>query len=144
MKHRRGFNPLEMMSAHRKATRRNMITSLFKYERIRTTKPKALEIRRSAEKLITRAKVDSVHNRRIASSRLFDEGVVAKLFNDIAPRMKERKGGYTRVLKLGLRGGDAAEIVMMELVDFKLDTEGSKKKTEKKTAKKEKAVGNKK
>ncbi|MDR0644559.1 MAG: 50S ribosomal protein L17 [Treponema sp.] len=136
MKHRRGFNPLGMMSAHRKATRRNMITSLFKYERIRTTKPKALEIRRSAEKLITRAKIDSVHNRRIASSRLFDEGIVAKLFTDIAPRMKERNGGYTRILKLGLRRGDSAEIVLLELVDYKLNIEGS----EKKAAKKEKVA----
>jgi large subunit ribosomal protein L17 len=132
MKHRRGFNPLGMMSAHRRAMRRNMITSLFKYERIKTTKPKALEIRRSAEKLITRAKVDSVHNRRIVSSRLFDEGIVAKLFTDIAPRMKERKGGYTRILKLGLREGDVAETVLLELVDFKLNTEDSEKKAEKK------------
>jgi large subunit ribosomal protein L17 len=113
-----------------------MITSLFKYERIRTTKPKALEIRRSAEKLITRAKIDSVHNRRIASSRLFDEGIVAKLFTDIAPRMKERNGGYTRILKLGLRRGDSAEIVLLELVDYKLNIEGS----EKKAAKKEKVA----
>ncbi|MDR1216747.1 MAG: 50S ribosomal protein L17 [Treponema sp.] len=136
MKHRRGFNPLGMMSAHRRAMRRNMITSLFKYERIKTTKPKALEIRRSAEKLITRAKIDSVHNRRIVSSRLFDEGIVAKLFTNIAPRMKERKGGYTRILKLGLRAGDVAETVLLELVDFKLNTEDSEKKAEKEKAKK--------
>ncbi|MDR2842520.1 MAG: 50S ribosomal protein L17 [Spirochaetaceae bacterium] len=133
MKHRRGFNPLERRSAHRKALRRNMVTSLFKHERIQTTKAKALEIKRSAEKLITRAKVDSVHNRRIASARLFDEGIVAKLFNDIAVRMKDRAGGYTRVIKLGARAGDAAEIVILELVDYKLPskdekTAGSKKK----------------
>jgi large subunit ribosomal protein L17 len=108
-----------------------MITSLFKYERIRTTKPKALEIRKSAEKLITRAKIDSVHNRRIVSSRLFDEGIVAKLFTNIAPRMKERKGGYTRILKLGLKRGDVAEIVLLELVDFRLNIEDSEKKAEK-------------
>jgi large subunit ribosomal protein L17 len=113
-----------------------MITSLFKYERIRTTKSKALEVRRGAEKLITRAKIDSVHNRRIVSSRLFDESIVAKLFTDIAPRMKDRGGGYTRVLKLGTRKGDAAEIVLLELVDFKVDMEGLGKKTEKKAAKK--------
>ncbi|MDR1863738.1 MAG: 50S ribosomal protein L17 [Treponema sp.] len=135
MKHRRGFNPLERMSAHRKALHRNMVTSLFRYERIRTTKAKALEIRRSAEKLITRAKEDSVHNRRIVSSRLFDEGIVAKLFNNIAKRMKDRQGGYTRVLKLGERPGDAAEIVILELVDFKLDTEASEKKSKKKNEK---------
>jgi large subunit ribosomal protein L17 len=135
MKHRRGFNPLQRMAAHRKALHRNMVTSLFRYERIRTTKAKAMAVRRTAEKLITRAKVDSVHNRRIASSRLYDEGIVAKLFNDIAPRMKERNGGYTRVLKLGERLGDAAQIVILELVDFKLDVEGTDKKSKKKEAK---------
>ncbi|MHC6202447.1 50S ribosomal protein L17 [Breznakiellaceae bacterium SP9] len=123
MKHRRGFNPLERMSAHRKALHRNMVTSLFKSERIKTTKAKALEIRRTAEKLITRAKIDNVHNRRIVSSRLFDEGIVAKLFTNIAPRMKERAGGYTRILKLGERFGDVAKIVILELVDYHLDTE---------------------
>jgi large subunit ribosomal protein L17 len=108
-----------------------MVTSLFNYERIRTTKAKALEIRRSAEKLITRAKVDSVHNRRIVSSRLYNEGVAAKLFTDIAPRMKDRAGGYTRIIKLGERAGDAAEMVILELVDYKLDTEGADKKAKK-------------
>ena len=136
MKHRRGFNPLERMPAHRKALHRNMVTSLFRYERIRTTKAKALAVRRSAEKLITRAKVDSVHNRRIVSSRLFDEGVVAKLFTDIALRMKERPGGYTRILKLGQRSGDAAEIVILELVDYKLNTDDASDKKAKKDAKK--------
>jgi large subunit ribosomal protein L17 len=112
-----------------------MVTSLFRHERIKTTKAKALEIRRSAEKLITRAKIDSVHNRRIVSSRLFDEGIVAKLFTDIAVRMKERPGGYTRILKLGRRYGDAAEVVILELVDYKLETEensGKKARKEKK------------
>jgi large subunit ribosomal protein L17 len=108
-----------------------MVTSLFRYERIRTTKAKALEIRRSAEKLITRAKVDSVHNRRIVSSRLFDEGIVAKLFTNIALRMKERSGGYTRIIKLGERLGDAAEVVILELVDYKLDTGEADKKAKK-------------
>ncbi|MCL1994409.1 MAG: 50S ribosomal protein L17 [Spirochaetes bacterium] len=135
MKHKRGFNPLNRMAAHRKALHRNMVTSLFKYERIRTTKAKALEIRRTAEKMITRAKEDNVHNRRIVSSRLFDEGIVNKLFTNIAPRMKERKGGYTRVLKLGLREGDAAQIVILELVDYKLDVDGEKKKKPEKEAK---------
>jgi len=137
MKHRRGFNPLGRMAAHRKALHRNMVTSLFRYERIRTTKAKALEVRRSAEKLITRAKIDSVHNRRIVSSRLFDEGIVAKLFTNIAPRMKERPGGYTRILKLGERPGDAAEVVILELVDFKLDSDGASEKKAKKETKKE-------
>jgi large subunit ribosomal protein L17 len=114
-----------------------MVTSLFRYERIRTTKAKALEIRRSAEKLITRAKVDSVHNRRIVSARLFDEGIVAKLFTDIALRMKERPGGYTRILKLGERSGDASEVVLLELVDYKLDADDASGKKAKKAAKKE-------
>jgi large subunit ribosomal protein L17 len=142
MKHRRGFNPLERMTAHRKALHRNMVTSLFDHERIKTTKTKAMAVRRTAERLITRAKIDSVHNRRIVSSRLFNEGIVAKLFTDIGPRMKERPGGYTRIIKLGKRQGDAAEIVFLELVDYVLKTEEVKdkkaKKAEKKAQKKEK------
>ena len=137
MKHRSGFNPLERMAAHRKALHRNMVTSLFRYERIRTTKTKALAIRRSAEKLITRAKVDNVHNRRIISGRLYDEGIVAKLFTDIALRMKERPGGYTRIIKLGERPGDASEVVILELVDYKLNTDAASDKKAKKSAKKE-------
>jgi large subunit ribosomal protein L17 len=124
------------MAASRKALHRSMVTSLFRYERIKTTKAKALEIRRSAEKLITRAKVDSVHNRRLVSARLYDEGIVAKLFTNIALRMKERPGGYTRIIKLGERLGDAAEIVILELVDYKLDTEGTTGKKDKKADKK--------
>jgi len=131
MKHKRGFNPLQRMSAHRKALHRNMVTSLFKQERIRTTKAKALEIRRTAEKMITRAKEDTVHNRRIVSGRLYDEGIVAKLFTNIAVRMKDRNGGYTRIIKLGERKGDAAEVVILELVDYKLDTAEGKKKSKK-------------
>ena len=140
MKHRRGFNPLERMAAHRKALHRNMVTSLFRYERVKTTKAKALSVKRTAEKLITRAKVDSVHNRRIVSSRLYDEAIVAKLFTNIAIRMKDRPGGYTRVLKLGERPGDAAEIVILELVDYELDTGAASDKKEKKAAKKEKVA----
>jgi large subunit ribosomal protein L17 len=131
MKHKRGFNPLERMSAHRKALHRNMVTSLFRKERIETTKAKAFAVRRTAEKMITRAKEDSVHNRRIISGRLYDEAIVAKLFTNIAPRMKERNGGYTRILKLGERKGDAAEVVILELVDYKLDTGETKKKSKK-------------
>jgi large subunit ribosomal protein L17 len=118
-----------------------MATSLFKHERITTTKTKAQAARRVAERLITRAKEDSVHNRRLVSARLFDEGVVAKLFNDIGPRMKDRAGGYTRILKLGERYGDAAEMVILELVDYKLkidDVEDKKAKRAK--AKMEKAA----
>jgi large subunit ribosomal protein L17 len=143
MKHRSGFNQLDRDAAHRKALRRNMVTSLFRYERIRTTKAKAREIKRGAEKLITRAKVDTVHNRRIVSSRLFDEGIVAKLFTDIAVRMKERPGGYTRIIKLGARPGDTAEMVILELVDYKLETGDSGKKAKKEAkAGKKAAAGN--
>jgi len=127
MKHKRGFNPLQRMASHRKALHRNMVTSLFNKERIKTTKAKALEVRRTAEKMITRAKEDTIHNRRIVSGRLYNEGIVVKLFTVIAPRMKDRNGGYTRIIKLGERKGDAAEVVILELVDYKLDTSEKKK-----------------
>jgi large subunit ribosomal protein L17 len=128
MKHKTGFNPLERRAGARKALKRSMVTSLFRHERIRTTKTKALEVRRTAERLITRAKVDSVHNRRLVSAQLYDEAVVAKLFTEIGPRMKDRNGGYTRVLKLGQRSGDAAEVAILELVDYQLETEDKDKK----------------
>lgn len=120
MNHRSGFNPLSRRSAHRRAMSRNMVTSLFRYERITTTKAKALEVRRAAEKLITRSKIDSVHNRRQAARFIQDEIVLAKLFTNIGPRMKERAGGYTRIVKLGFRQGDAADMVILELVDYEL------------------------
>lgn len=134
MNHKNGFNPLSRTTAHRRAMTRNMVTSLFRYERITTTKSKALEVRRKAEKLITRAKVDSVHNRREVAKFIADEKILNKLFTEIAPRMAERNGGYTRVLKMGFRQGDAADVVILELVDYKLD-DGSEK--EEKPAKKE-------
>lgn len=137
MKHRKGFNALSRTASQRKALKRNMVTSLFRYERIETTKAKALEVRRMAEKMITRAKEDSVHNRRMIARDLFDEAIVAKLFKEIAPMYLDTKGGYTRILKTGSRLGDAAEMVILELVE----------KTEKKDAKdakKEKAADKKK
>ncbi|MBO4729799.1 MAG: 50S ribosomal protein L17 [Spirochaetaceae bacterium] len=137
MNHKNGFNPLSRTTAHRRAMSRNMVTSLFRYERITTTKAKALEVRKAAEKLITRSKVDSVHNRRQAARYIQDDIVLAKLFNEIGPRMKDRAGGYTRILKLGFRQGDAADMVILELVDYKLDVEGKKEKKESKTAKKD-------
>ena len=146
MNHRNGFNPLSRTTAHRRAMSRNMVTSLFRYERITTTKSKALEVRKSAEKLITRAKVDSVHNRREVAKFIQDEKILNKLFTEIAPRMKERNGGYTRVLKIGYRQGDAADVVILELVDYKLDSEDKEekkasKKSEGKAAPKAKAEG---
>lgn len=127
MNHKSGFNALSRTSSHRRAMLRNMTTSLFRYERITTTKAKALEVRKCAEKLITRAKVDSVHNRREAAKFIQDEIVLAKLFTNIGPRMKDRDGGYTRILKMGFRQGDAADIVILEMVDYQLDGDKSSK-----------------
>ena len=135
MNHKMGFNPLSRTPAHRRAMSRNMVTSLFRFERITTTQSKAKEVRKSAEKLITRAKVDSVHNRREAAKFISDEKILNKLFTEIGPRMKERAGGYTRILKLGFRCGDAADVVILELVDYKLDTSSEEEKAEKKAAK---------
>ncbi len=135
MNHRNGFNPLSRTTAHRRAMSRNMVTSLFRFERITTTKSKALEVRKAAEKLITRSKVDSVHNRREVKKFIADEKVLNKLFTEIGPRMKERNGGYTRVLKLGFRQGDAADMVILELVDYKLDSEAEEPKKETKAKK---------
>ena len=129
MNHRNGFNPLSRTTAHRRAMSRNMVTSLLRFERITTTKSKALEVRKAAEKLITRSKVDSVHNRREAAKFIQDEKILNKLFTEIGPRMKERNGGYTRVLKLGYRQGDAADMVILELVDYKLEKDAPEEKS---------------
>lgn len=137
MNHKMGFNPLSRTAAHRRAMLRNMVTSLFKYERITTTKAKAQEARRYAERLITRAKVDTVHNRRTAAKFIADPRILNKLFTELGPRMKDRNGGYTRILKMGFRQGDAAEMVILELVDYKLPEEGSD--SDKKSSKKAKA-----
>jgi large subunit ribosomal protein L17 len=93
-----------------------MVTSLFLEERIRTTKAKAQAVRRTAEKMITRAREDTVHNRRIVGRDIKDKAALAKLFTDVAPRFAKRPGGYTRILKLGQRPGDASEMVLLELV----------------------------
>lgn len=138
MNNKTGFNPLSRTSAHRRAMLRNMVTSLFRFERITTTSAKAKEVRRKAEKLITRGKVDSVHNRRLAAKDVQDERILNKLFTEIGPRMKDRNGGYTRILKMGFRKGDAADVVILELVDYKLPTEEDKaaKSSKKSAAKK--------
>ena len=135
MRHKIGFNALSRSSSERKALKRNMVTSLFRYERIETTKAKALEVRKVAEKMITRAKVDSVHNRREIAKFVYDEAVLDKLFKEIAPMFAEREGGYTRILKTGYRLGDAAEMVILELVE---KTASKTEKAEKKDAKKAK------
>jgi large subunit ribosomal protein L17 len=134
MNHKAGFNKLNRNASHRRALLRNMATVLFKHERIVTTKAKAIEVRKLAEKMITRAKEDSVHNRRVIGERITDQAVLAKLFTDIGPRMKARNGGYTRILKLGFRDQDTASMVVLELVDYKLEGEdkaGAKKAADK-------------
>lgn len=136
MKHRIGFNALSRTTSERTALKRNMVTSLFRYERIETTKAKALEVRKMAERMITRAKVDNVHNRRMAARDIYDEAVLDKLFKEIAPMFQDRNGGYTRVLKTGYRLGDAAEMVILELVE---KTQKKEAKADKKADKKEKA-----
>ncbi len=136
MKHKIGYNRLGRRTGHRKAMTRNMLTSLFRHGRIRTTKAKALAVRRTAEKMITRAKLDSVHNRRIIGREIKDQAVLAKMFTEIGPRFTERPGGYTRVLKLGPRPSDAAEMVILEILS---DDEGKPAKTTKKKAAPKKA-----
>ena len=117
MRHRKSGRKLGRNSSHRKAMFRNMATSLFLHETIKTTVPKAKELRRVAEPLITLAKEDGVANRRLAFNRLRDKEVVGKLFKDLGPRFKERPGGYIRILKLGPRPGDAAPMALIMLVD---------------------------
>ena len=117
MRHRKSGRRLGRNSSHRKAMFRNMASSLFEHEIIKTTVPKAKELRRVAEPLITLAKEDSVANRRLAFDRLRDKEAVGKLFSDLGPRFKERPGGYLRILKCGHRAGDSAPMAYVELVD---------------------------
>ena len=117
MRHRKSGRQLNRNSSHRKAMFSNMANSLFDHEIIKTTLPKAKELRRVAEPLITMAKNDSVANRRLAFSRLRDKAMVGKLFSELCPRYKERAGGYTRILKCGFRSGDTAPMAYIELVD---------------------------
>jgi len=117
MNNKTGFNRLNRRAGHRRALIKNMVTSLFTYERITTTKSKALEVRRHAEKMVTRAKVDSVHNRREIAKTITQGDVLGKLFTVLGPRFQNRAGGYTRILKIGQRYGDAAEMVILEFVE---------------------------
>jgi large subunit ribosomal protein L17 len=117
MRHRHSGRKLNRDSAHRKAMFRNMTASLVEHELIKTTLPKAKELRRYAEPLITLAKEDSVANRRLAFARLGNKAAVGKLFADLGPRFEGRPGGYLRVLKCGLRPGDKAPMAYVELVD---------------------------
>jgi len=117
MRHRKAGRHLNRTSSHRVAMFRNMANSLFRHELIKTTLPKAKELRRVAEPLITLARTDSVHKRRLAFARLRDKAVVGKLFVELGPRYQARPGGYLRILKCGFRAGDAAPMAYVELVD---------------------------
>jgi len=117
MRHQKSGRKLNRTSSHREAMFKNMASSLFKHELIRTTLPKAKELRRVAEPLITLAKTDGVANRRLAFARLRDKEAVGKLFIELGPRYRERPGGYLRILKAGFRPGDNAPMAYVELVD---------------------------
>jgi large subunit ribosomal protein L17 len=122
MRHRKSGKQLNRNSSHRKAMFKNIANALIREEVIKTTLPKAKELRRVVEPLITRSKVDSVANRRYVFAKLRDDASVAKLFNDIAPFYKERPGGYVRILKAGFRTGDKAPMALVQLVDFDNNT----------------------
>jgi len=117
MRHRQGLRKLNRTSSHRLAMLRNMCNSLIRHEAIRTTLPKAKELRMAVEPLITLGKVPTLANRRLAFDRTRDRDIVAKLFNELGPRYAARPGGYTRILKMGFRVGDNAPMAFVELVD---------------------------
>ena len=117
MRHRKSGRTLGRKSSHRKAMYRNMAASLVQHETIKTTLPKAKELRRVIEPLITLAKQDGVSRRRLAFARLRDDAAVGKLFNELGPRFKDRPGGYLRILKMGYRAGDAAPMALVQLLD---------------------------
>ena len=117
MRHRLGLSKLNRTSAHRLAMLRNMMNSLIEHEAIKTTVPKAKELRKVIEPMITLAKKDTVPNKRLAFNRLRNRDSVTKLFSDLGPRFATRPGGYTRILKMGFRDGDNAPMALIELVD---------------------------
>jgi large subunit ribosomal protein L17 len=125
MRHRNGLRKLNRTSEHRAAMLRNMCVSLLQHEAIKTTLPKAKELRRVVEPLITLAKEPTLANRRLAFDRLRDRDIVVKLFNELGPRFKTRPGGYTRILKMGFRVGDNAPMAYVELVDRPEPTEAA-------------------
>lgn len=129
MRHRKSGRKLNRNSAHRKAMFRNMAASLFDHELIKTTLPKAKELRRVAEPLITLAKEDTVANRRLAFSRLRDKDIVKKLFEELGERYQQRPGGYLRILKCGFRKGDNAPMAYVELVDRPQKTQVAEEET---------------
>ncbi|QGM81559.1 50S ribosomal protein L17 [Otariodibacter oris] len=125
MRHRKSGRQLNRNSSHRQAMFRNMASSLINHEIIKTTLPKAKELRRVVEPLITLAKVDSVANRRLAFARTRNVDTVAKLFNELGPRFSQRAGGYTRILKCGFRSGDNAPMAYIELVERSANAEAA-------------------
>ncbi len=135
MRHRNIGRQLSRSSSHRKATLKNLTSALFRHEIIRTTLPKAKELRRVAEPMITMAKTDSLARRRMIFSRLRDRDMVTKLFNDLGPRFKARPGGYLRILKCGFRPGDNAPMALVELMDRPADGGADSKPTTQAAAK---------
>jgi large subunit ribosomal protein L17 len=138
MRHRHGLRKLNRTSSHRLAMLRNMTVSLLKHEAIKTTLPKAKELRRVAEPIITLGKYPTLANRRLAFNRLRDRDMVVKLFDELGPRYKARNGGYLRILKMGFRVGDNAPMAYVELLDRPAEAEGTKEEEGKKPAKREK------
>ncbi|HUW99231.1 MAG TPA: 50S ribosomal protein L17 [Acidiferrobacter sp.] len=132
MRHGKSGRKFNVTSAHRKALFKNMATSLFRHEQIVTTLPKAKELRRIAEPLITMAKVATVANRRLAFARLGDREIVTKLFDELGVRYRERAGGYLRILKVGLRAGDTAPMAVVQLMDRPEQAVGGKSESAKK------------
>lgn len=131
MRHKLGLRKLNRTSAHRLAMLRNMMNSLLRHEAIKTTLPKAKELRRVVEPMITMAKEPTVANKRLAFNRLRDREIVVKLFNEIGPMFKDRKGGYTRILKMGYRVGDNAPLAYVELVQKTTDAAPAKEEAQK-------------
>ena len=117
MRHKIAGRKLSRQTGHRMLMLRGMVTDLLRHESIRTTEPKAKEVKRMSEKVITRAKKGTLHQRRMAAASLTDKKVVAKLFDEIGPRFSDRDGGYTRIVKIGPRKGDAAPMALLELVE---------------------------
>ena len=131
MRHKLGLRKLNRTSAHRLAMLRNMMNSLLRHDAIKTTLPKAKELRRVVEPMITLAKEPTVANKRLAFNRLRDREIVVKLFNEIGPMFKDRKGGYTRILKMGYRVGDNAPLAYVELVQKTTDAAPAKEEAQK-------------
>ena len=131
MRHKLGLRKLNRTSAHRLAMLRNIMIALLRHEAIKTTLPKAKELRRVVEPMITLAKEPTVANKRLAFNRLRDREIVVKLFNEIGPMFKDRKGGYTRILKMGYRVGDNAPLAYVELVQKTTDAAPAKEEAQK-------------